>query len=200
MTALLVVSMLFLSASITGCASAQKAEESNTNEAAVETEKAAEAEIVSEVAPSPTLASEPTAEPTTEPTPEPIVYEGIDMESDLPGAEWIATFEDIIEEPKIVVFNDETNKKIIVEDGQEVVFEENDIFALYVPNGQLLNHTSGIPIDKIDFGYSSDYKIRILYLNLNQDVLHKIADKKNNFTLEFNSGESICCKVIPTFN
>lgn len=47
-------------------------------------------------------------EPTPEPTPEPILYEEIDMESTLPGIEWIATFEGIIEEPKIVIFNDET--------------------------------------------------------------------------------------------
>ena len=49
-----------------------------------------------------------------------VVYEGIDMDSTLPGLEWIETFNGVIEEPKFVIFNDETNKKVIVENGQEV--------------------------------------------------------------------------------
>ena len=36
------------------------------------------------------------------------------MESTLPGVEWIKTFDGVIEEPKMVIFNDETNKKVIV--------------------------------------------------------------------------------------
>lgn len=48
-----------------------------------------------------------------EPTQEPVVYEGIDMESTLPGMEWIETFNGVIDEPKMVIFNDETNKKHI---------------------------------------------------------------------------------------
>ena len=61
------------------------------------------------------------------------VYEGIDMESTLPGAEWIATFNGIITEPKFVIFNDDTNKKVIVENGQEVEFDDTDVFAIFFP-------------------------------------------------------------------
>lgn len=67
---------------------------------------------------------------------EAISYDGIDMESTLPGVEWIeTTFPEVIDTPKLVVFNDETNKKIIVENGQEVEFERNDQLAIYSPDG-----------------------------------------------------------------
>lgn len=68
-----------------------------------------------------------------EETSEGVVYEGIDMESTLPGLEWIATFDGIITEPKFVIFNDETNKKVIVENGQEVEFCDTDVFAIFFP-------------------------------------------------------------------
>ena len=69
----------------------------------------------------------------TEETSEEVVYEGIDMESTLPGLEWIATFDGIITEPKFVIFNDKTNKKVIVENGQEVEFCDTDVFAVFLP-------------------------------------------------------------------
>lgn len=87
---------------------------------AVETEKATE-EDAAEVADG------------TEETSEGVVYEGIDMESTLPGLEWIATFDGIITEPKFVIFNDKTNKKVIVENGQEVEFCDTDVFAIFFP-------------------------------------------------------------------
>lgn len=72
-------------------------------------------------------------EPTADPTSEPVVYEGIDMESTLPGAEWMETFDGIIEEPKFVIFNDETNKKVILENGQEAEISSTDTFSRYCP-------------------------------------------------------------------
>ena len=39
-----------------------------------------------------------------------VTYEGIDFDSTLPGREWVqTTFPGVIEEPKIVIYNDETN-------------------------------------------------------------------------------------------
>ena len=76
---------------------------------------------------------ESTEETAPETESEQVVYEGIDMESTLPGAEWIATFNGIITEPKFVIFNDDTNKKVIVENGQEVEFCDTDIFAIFFP-------------------------------------------------------------------
>jgi len=75
----------------------------------------------------------PSTTTTPEPTPEVVVYEGIDMESTLPGKEWVHTFVGIVEEPKLVVFNDETNKKVIVEHQQEFEFGEGDRMAFYMP-------------------------------------------------------------------
>lgn len=81
--------------------------------------------------------SEETVEPevTEEPAMEAVVYEGINMDSTLPGAEWVATFEGIIDEPKLVVFNDETNKKVILENEQEVYFSLTDKIVIYIPQG-----------------------------------------------------------------
>lgn len=56
------------------------------------------------------------------------------MESTLPGVEWVKTFEGIITEPKMVVFNDATNKKVIVEQGQEVEFATDDTLGIYNPD------------------------------------------------------------------
>ena len=76
---------------------------------------------------------ESTEETAPETESEQVVYEGIDMESTLPGAELIATFNGIITEPKFVIFNDDTNKKVIVENGQEVEFDDTDVFAIFFP-------------------------------------------------------------------
>ena len=126
----LVVMIMLMATLLTACSSGQATEtpaKEETTKAEV-TEETAEVEQAEEVA-----TPEPTEEPTPEPTHEPVVYEGIDMESTLPGAEWIATFNGIITEPKFVIFNDNTNKKVIVEDGQEVEFSDTDIFAVFFP-------------------------------------------------------------------
>jgi hypothetical protein len=65
-----------------------------------------------------------------------VVYEGIDMDSTLPGLEWIETFNGVIEEPKLVIFNDETNKKIILENDQKIDFSEGDNLLIYAPIGK----------------------------------------------------------------
>ncbi len=99
----------------------------------------------------------PTEEPVVEATPEPtevpkVVYEGIDMESDLSGEEWINTFVGIIDEPKVVVYNDETGRKEIIEEGAKVIFNpEVDVLALYLPEGyKYANLTKDIFISEMD--------------------------------------------------
>lgn len=132
-SALLVVTITLMATLLTACskdqlaASTSEAETESTAEEAVPAENA-EGEETAEAA-----EPEPTAEPTPEPTPEAVVYEGIDMQSTLPGEEWIKTFNGIINEPKLVVFNDETNKKVIVESGEKVEFSQLDTMAVYVP-------------------------------------------------------------------
>lgn len=129
----LVVTIMLMAALLTACSSGQVTEipaKEETTKAEV-TEETNEAEQEEVATPEPT--EEPTPEPEPEPTPEPVVYEGIDMESTLPGAEWIATFNGVITDPKFVIFNDDTNKKIIVEDGQDVEFSDTDTLAVFIP-------------------------------------------------------------------
>lgn len=131
----LVVFAMLMATILTACGSSKEAaptpetettEVENVKEEVTETAESAEPEVVEEVV---------ETEPTAEPTPEPVVYEGIDMESTLPGEQWVASFDGIIDEPKLVVFNDETNKKVILEEGQEVDFAPEDMMAIYVPKG-----------------------------------------------------------------
>lgn len=98
-----------------------------------ETTEPAEGESTEVTEPEESAEIESTEETAPETESEQVVYEGIDMESTLPGAEWIATFNWIITEPKFVIFNDDTNKKVIVENGQEVEFDDTDVFAIFFP-------------------------------------------------------------------
>ncbi len=98
------------------------------------------AEPTVEVTPAP--ADEPTTEatpvPTEEPTPAPTEnpYPGIDMESELPGEEWIITFDGVIDEPKVVIFNNEIGRKQIVETGDKVLItHKSDVIAVHFPKG-----------------------------------------------------------------
>ena len=137
---ILAVLIMLLATLLTACGSQAAAPSTEAETTKVETAKAEETEPaalaeVEEVV---------EAEPTAESTPEPVVYEGIDMESTLPGLEWIETFDGIIDEPKFVIFNDETNKKIIVENNQEIEFLDTDKLVSYAPKGKELYIKEGI--------------------------------------------------------
>ena len=122
----LMVLVMLMAISLTACSS---------NKLDVDSTKEETTEVKGEVAElEPT--AEPTLKPTPEPTSEPTPIPTPDTESTLPGVEWIQTFNGIIDEPKLVVFNDSTNKKIILEDLQEVEFEEDDTLAVYIPEGR----------------------------------------------------------------
>lgn len=125
---------------LTGCSSKATVEEPVVEETIVEeaTVEVAEPAPVEEAAPEPTV--EPTPEPTEEPMPEPIVYEGIDMESTLPAGEWTGTFLGIINEPKFVVTNSETNKKVIVENKGKVTLNEGDTLGVYLNDGIMVGY------------------------------------------------------------
>jgi len=133
---LLVIMMLTLTILLCGCGSEKEESKSNvivSEESAGKSEGADVIKSTSQTTPQASVAV--TLESTPEPTPEMVVYEGIDMESTLPGKEWISTFVGIIEEPKLIVYNDETNKKVIVEHKQEFEFGEGDKLAFFAPKG-----------------------------------------------------------------
>ena len=148
------VMLMLMAASLTGCASGQTAETTATKESAEAAaeeddnaekvtagmEEEADIEAKEEVVSGAEEATEEDAaelanetEGAEQEASEGVVYEGIDMESTLPGGEWIETFNGIITEPKFVIFNDETKKKVIVENGQEVEFCDTDVLAIFFP-------------------------------------------------------------------
>lgn len=130
--------------------------------------------------------SEETVEPevTEEPAMEAVVYEGINMDSTLPGAEWVATFEGIIDEPKLVVFNDETNKKVILENDQEVDFSLTDKIVIYIPQG----HNGGYIKNK-GFIFSSNMN----YNSSGRTVLDNLGSK-------YKVGDQIPLEVLLTYD
>lgn len=131
---------------LTACSSKETAEETQTPATVVE-EASVEEEIVEETVEvaKPIPVEEVASESTEEVIPEPVVYEGIDMESTLPAGEWTGTFLGIINEPKFVVTNSETNKKVIVEEGQKVVLEEGDVLGVYTNGGGVVGY-SGVRV------------------------------------------------------
>lgn len=124
--------------SLTACSSGQE-KEINVENTTISMESLSEA-IVEE--PETSTITDITIESESEVTPtdntlklsKPVVYEGIDYESDLPGVEWFDSFVGIIDEPKMVILNDNTNKKMIVENGATVEFAMDDLFAIWVPD------------------------------------------------------------------
>lgn len=131
----LVVTIMLMAALLTACSSGQATE----TPAKEETTKAEVTEETAEVEQEEVATPEPTEEPTPEPEVEDSKYPGIDMESTLPGLEWLASLDEIVEEPLIVVYNDETNKKVIVNEGDEVEFSRSsDVLALYTPNNETM--------------------------------------------------------------
>ena len=169
----LAVLVMLMAMLLTACGSSQAAaptpetettEVENVKEEVTEPAESVEPEVAEEV-----VETEPTAEPTPEPVVEDSKYPGIDMESTLPGLEWLDTFDGIITEPKLVIFNDETNKKVIVEEGERVEFSLTDTLAVYVPTD---NETS------IQSSRSSDY-----FQNVENVGKYQIANKfLDNYT------------------
>ena len=147
-------------------------QEETTVKTEVETEST-ESQLMLESTPESTL--EPTLEIVSEPTEEPtqIVYEGIDYESTLPGIEWVNTLNGIIDEPKLVVFNDTTNKKVIVGNGQEVEFSRSDKIAIYIPEGT----GSVITIDMDTFNKST-----LGLVSYVEELSRKYEDEKSAVT------------------
>lgn len=107
-----------------------------------------------------------TPEPAIEPTPEPTPAPTPDTESTLPGVEWIQSFNGIIEEPKLVVFNDENNKKIIIKDSnQEVEFYDNDTLAIYIPDN------NGKVVRELKFEDSECYDSVVIFKNISSSIM-----------------------------
>lgn len=118
------------------------------------------AEPTVEVTPAPTeeLTTEATPAPTEEPTPAPTEnpYPGIDMESELPGLDWIQSFNGVVDEAKVIVFNDETGRKQIIEPEEKVLItHESDVLAVHLPKDYIYTGTNmGFDFDETLAGES----------------------------------------------
>lgn len=165
---------------------AEHAEKTKENGPVIDKEETVEVVEVKE--------KEAASEPTVEPTPKPNVYEGIDMESTLPGKEWVESFKNIITEPKIVIVNDVTNKKVIVEDGQEATIEEGDILVAYTPNLETyVKDVSELPTIK---RVSEDN----YYTEIVIDKEYFVAKNKCKVTFASEHGDIVVnCKLIPAY-
>ena len=94
----------------------------------------------------------------------------------------------VIPEPKFVVYNDETNKKVIVENGQEVEFEKGDVLAAYVPNGKVLGNYNGYNIqDMNNFNLTGCYTEFTLRENLTEG-----PDEISAEVYDIESAEKVC--------
>ncbi len=152
---LFVVSMF----SLTACGSKEAVESVNETEtvaveAAVVEEASAEVsetEVVHEVV-AETVVEETAIKESTE---EIYIPEGIDMESTLSGEEWVASFVGKVAEPVVVVFNDNTGRKEVVQANSEVTINpDEDMIATYWLEKNMYSEPYHISVKET---YSFDY-------------------------------------------
>lgn len=133
--ATLVIVLLPLISMLVVACGGTKSEENASSTTDVMLEKNTEPKETPEPTIEPEIKEETIVEDKVEETIEEDPYASIDMESTLPGLEWMATFDEILTDPVVVIYNDETNKKIIVKEGDEVEFSRTkDILAFYTPD------------------------------------------------------------------
>ena len=156
--------------------------------------------ITDEISNEPTPLEETTEETSLEVS-EPVVYEGIDMESDLPGIEWLDTLPGIIDEPKMVILNDSTNQKVIVENGATVKFAMDDLFVIYAP-GQNTVTSGEYDLDTFNCSglpeiYQEEYFINnpeyLVHINYNGCFLYGISGK-------YQIGDTVTTTNVITYN
>lgn len=123
---LLAAMISMLSLLLVGCSSEATTKPVKSEPEAVVKE---EAPKVEEATVAETIVEETVVE---EPTEDLYIPEGIDMESTLPGEEWIQSFIGKVTEPVVVVYDDNTGRKEVVQAGSEVtVNPDEDNIAVY---------------------------------------------------------------------
>lgn len=120
--------------------------------------------------------------------------EGVDLESDLPGTEWLNSLVGDVEEPLFFVFNDETNKKILEQDGASIPLEAGDIFGVFTPHEEWIYKTNGIKTDEMEGrGY---------YVTISFDLEYLSTKKEFPFTVEMKKEivSSLSCVIVNKIN
>ncbi len=135
---LLVLSMLMANI-LCACGSSNEVAVTSTKEETTPVKEETQPEVVETEEAVPAEESEAVEETETEveeiENPEPVEYEGIDLNSTLPAYEWVEqSFPGVINDFKLVIYNDETNYKVIAEPGQKIRFHRDDRLLVYTPN------------------------------------------------------------------
>ena len=130
---LLAAMISLLSLLLVGCSSEAATEPIKSEPEAVVKEEAPKVEEVVEVPEEATVEEPVVEEPVVEEKAEDLyIPKGIDMESTLPGEEWVASFVGKVAEPVVVIYNDNTGRKEVVQAGSEVtVNPDEDRIAVY---------------------------------------------------------------------
>ena len=129
------------------------------------------------------MAEETTVEETsTEEIVEEIyIPEGIDMNSTLPGKQWLESFVGNVEEAVVVVFSDETGRKEVVQANSEVTFNpDKDKFGIYLPEhimGPMGCTTHAISVTESDI-FSSECEI----LEVDAEKMRSIPERPGKVT------------------
>ncbi len=107
------------------------------------------------------------------------IPEGINMESTLPGEEWVASFVGNVDEPVVVIFNDNTGRKEVVQNGSEVIINpDEDRIAAYWTEQNMYSEPYNISVKE---AYSFDnYVIRVL----DADKLRSIPERQAKITVK----------------
>ena len=135
------ITLAVLMLTLTACSSTQNGERVRDSESAiveetvVEEATAEEMEVVAQSKPTPEAVTEPTDVETVveELVEELYIPEGIDMASTLPGEEWVASFVGNVAEPFVVIYNDNSGRKEVVQANSEVTINpDEDIIVVYM--------------------------------------------------------------------
>ena len=130
----LIIMTLMVSFMLIGCSAEATTETAKSGPEAVVKEEAPKVEEVETKMPEEAATEEPVVEETIVEEPADALYipEGIDMESTLPGEEWVASFVGNVAEPVVVIYNDNSGRKEVVQANSEVTINpDEDIFAIY---------------------------------------------------------------------
>lgn len=77
--------------------------------------------------------------------PEATVPEGVDLESELPGEEWIKSFIGKVNEPVVVVYSDVTGRKEVIHDGDKIhINPDEDMVGVFFSEGCERGNSAGI--------------------------------------------------------
>ncbi len=139
-----------LSLLLVGCSSEAATKPIKSEPEAVVKEEAPKVEEVIEV-PEEVTVEEPVVEETVveEKAEDLYIPEGIDMESTLPGEEWVASFVGKVVEPVVVIYNDNTGRKEVVQANSKVTMNpDEDTIAVYWEKEGMISTSYAISVVK----------------------------------------------------